>query len=172
MVHASWCHACAVCAGEPVRDEVHHAGAVARARPRPQWPRSAARCSSEALAAVCKNPTSPSFNHYLFEARRGARAAHPAGRPHARPPFSRPPSSPSCRQYWSRTSRNSPLTSFRSLLCWSRCGLRPSPCLHGRLPALISPTLWERSANVPALVRLLQVRCGPCAPASVPRAQS
>lgn len=108
------------------------------------------------LAEVCKNPTNPSFNHYLFESvaallRKGC-SKHP--------------------EYISEyetllfpvvdTVLQLDVVEFApyvfqilALLVESRGLPLPSPYLS-ILPPLLTPDLWRRTANVPALVRLLQ----------------
>ncbi|XP_073388000.1 exportin-2 [Physcomitrium patens] len=108
------------------------------------------------LAHVCKNPTNPSFNHYLFEAvaalLRNACEKDPGQVATFEnllfPVF--------------QTVLENDVTEFApyvfqimSQLLETRRPPIPPTYLH-IFPALLTPLLWQRQANVPGLVRLLQ----------------
>lgn len=108
------------------------------------------------LGEVCKNPRSPGFNHYLFEAIaglvccscRGDAAGCAAAEALLFGPFQ--------AVLAADVQEFAPYVfQVLSLLV----ELRPIPLPGAYLaifPALLAPMLWERPANVPALVRLLQ----------------
>lgn len=121
----------------------------------------AAQCCqmlSEALAAVCNNPTSPSFNHYLFEALAALVRRTLQADPTQAPVFEAA-LFPIMQTVLEQDVQEFSPYVFQILAMLVE--MRPSPLPPAYMavfPALISPTLWERPANVPPLVRLLQVR--------------
>ncbi|CAI7733044.1 unnamed protein product [Closterium sp. NIES-53] len=113
------------------------------------------------LTAACRNPANPSFNHYAFEAvaalvRRAAAEDAPG-----QVPLCEAQVFPLLQLVLDADVHEFAPYAFQllALLIESRSAppLLPLPAAYMALfPALISPTLWERAGNVPALVRLLQ----------------
>jgi len=107
------------------------------------------------LQRVCENPTNPSFNHYMFEAiaalvrslcAAGNSAAVDAFEAMLFPPF----------QYVLQkdVSEFSPYV-FQILAQLLECRTSLSAAYTSLFPPILAPTMWERTANTPALVRLL-----------------
>ncbi|CAI5953901.1 unnamed protein product [Closterium sp. NIES-65] len=113
------------------------------------------------LTAACRNPANPSFNHYAFEAvaalvRRAAAEDAPG-----QVPVCEAQVFPLLQLVLDADVQEFAPYAFQllALLIESRSAppLLPLPAAYMALfPALISPMLWERAGNVPALVRLLQ----------------
>jgi len=111
---------------------------------------------TEALGLVCKNPSNPHYNHYLFESIavliRSACGSDPGNTTAFEellfPPF--------------QTVLQMDVAEFTpyvfqvlaQLLEYRPDGL--SEAYVGLFPPLVQPLLWERKGNVPALTRLLQ----------------
>ena len=148
---------------------------------------------SQMLLAVCKNPTQPGFNHYLFESIaalvRGAGPhtidnSHAAGHVLAAA-HNRTTITCACHCQVKHGCAADPamlgrleeavFPAFQLVLTEDvqefhpyvfqifaqLIELRPPPVASvymQLLPGLLSPTFWERAGNVPALVRLVQVR--------------
>ncbi|GIL79702.1 hypothetical protein Vretimale_12351 [Volvox reticuliferus] len=108
------------------------------------------------LVEVCRNPRNPSFNHYLFESvaaliRHGT-AANPASVTQYEQALF--PAFELVLQQDVQEFHPYVFQVFSQLI-----ELRPAPLPQIYLqifPPLLSPMFWERSGNVPALVRLLQ----------------
>ncbi|KAG2451269.1 hypothetical protein HYH02_003876 [Chlamydomonas schloesseri] len=108
------------------------------------------------LVEVCKNPRNPSFNHYLFESvaaliRHGTAASAAAVADYEQALF---PAFELVLQQDVQEFHPYVFQIFSQLI-----ELRPAPLPQLYLaifPPLLSPVFWERSGNVPALVRLLQ----------------
>lgn len=115
------------------------------------------------LNRVCENPTNPSFNHYMFEtiaslvrslcapsgpnaSSGGVAAAVDGFEGMLFPPFT--------QVLQKDVSEFTPYV-FQILAQLLECRTALSPSYAGLLPPLLAPTMWERPANVPALVRLL-----------------
>lgn len=106
------------------------------------------------LSRVCENPTNPSFNHYMFEAIAAlvrslcasSGAAVDAFEAMLFPPF----------QYVLQkdVSEFCPYV-FQILAQLLECRTSLSPAYASLFPPILAPTMWERGANTPALVRLL-----------------
>ncbi|KAL4452248.1 hypothetical protein ABPG75_007910 [Micractinium tetrahymenae] len=113
---------------------------------------------SQQLLAVCKNPTQPGFNHYLFESvaalvRYGCEADPSAvGQYESQlfPPF-QVVLSEDVQEFHPYVFQI-----FAQLLEVRPPGSPVPDAYHAIFPPLLTPTFWERSGNVPALVRLVQ----------------
>lgn len=108
------------------------------------------------LVEVCKNPRNPGFNHYLFESvaaliRHGTAASPASIADYEAALF---PAFELVLQQDVQEFHPYVFQVFAQLI-----ELRPAPLPAVYLqifPPLLAPTFWERSGNVPALVRLLQ----------------
>ena len=114
----------------------------------------------DCLASVIRNPTNPTFNHYLFEALavllRRATSADPgqvAACEGALFPLMQAVLEQDVQEF-------APYVFQLLALLLETRPLPLPPVYMAVFPALIAPALWERPANVPALVRLLQVQQG------------
>ncbi|XP_042497711.1 exportin-2-like [Macadamia integrifolia] len=119
----------------------------------------ALRCISELtsiLSEVCKNPKNPTFNHYVFEAVAGL----------VRRACEKDPSlisafeaslSPILETILGNDVTEFLPYAFQLLAQLVELNRPPLPLLYMHIfEILLSPETWQRSANVPALVRLLQ----------------
>ena len=106
------------------------------------------------LSRVCENPSNPSFNHYMFEAIAAlvrslcttSAQAVDAFEAMLFPPF----------QYVLQkdVSEFTPYV-FQILAQLLECRPGLSAAYMSLLPPILAPTMWERPANTPALVRLV-----------------
>eukprot|EP00898_Chlorokybus_atmophyticus_P002722 jgi/Chlat1/3450/Chrsp23S03829 len=112
------------------------------------------------LQRVCQNPTHPGFNHYLFESI--AALIRAAGGTDTKLDAATAASLeaalfPVFQIVLEQDIQEFSPYVFQLLAFMAEC--RPAPLSEpylALLPALVSPVLWERPGNVPALVRLLQ----------------
>jgi exportin-2 (importin alpha re-exporter) len=126
---------------------------------------------SAQLLAVCKNPTQPGFNHYLFESvaalvRYGCEADPSAVAQYEAqlfPPF-QVVLSEDVQEFHPYVFQI-----FAQLLEVRPPGTPIPEAYHAIFPPLLTPTFWERSGNVPALVRLLQAYLARAGPDAVSR---
>ncbi|PSC72253.1 Exportin-2 [Micractinium conductrix] len=123
---------------------------------------------SALLLAVCQNPQQPGFNHYLFESvaalvRYGCEV-DPSGGAAATyeqqlfPPF-QVVLSEDVQEFHPYVFQI-----FAQLLESRPAGAPVPDAYHAIFPPLLTPAFWERSGNVPALVRLLQAYISRAAP--------
>ena len=109
------------------------------------------------LTRVCENPTNPSFNHYMFEAiavlvRSLCSGATP--NPAAVDAFEGMLFPPFQHVLQKDVSEFTPYV-FQILAQLLECRSALSPAYQSLFPPILAPTMWERPANTPALVRLL-----------------
>ncbi|KAG6546655.1 hypothetical protein Mapa_011844 [Marchantia paleacea] len=108
------------------------------------------------LGEVCKNPTNPSFNHYLFEAV-AALVRKACGRDSEQVATFETLLFPVVQIVLEQDVTEFAPYVFQILAQLIESRRPPLPSVYiGMFPPLLTPTLWQRSANVPALVRLLQ----------------
>lgn len=113
---------------------------------------------AQILLVVCRNPTQPGFNHYLFESVAAIIRYSCAADPNM---------VGSCEELLfpafqivlqEDVQEFHPYV-FQIFAQLIEARTPPLPAIYSQLfPPLLSPTFWERSGNIPALVRLLQVR--------------
>eukprot|EP00850_Spirogloea_muscicola_P008170 SM000043S15798 [mRNA] locus=s43:232850:238627:+ [translate_table: standard] len=111
---------------------------------------------TEILAAVCKNPTQPNFNHYLFEAV-AALVTRACASDASQTATSEGLLFPIFQMVLQEDIVEFAPYVFQILALLIE--IRSPPLPQGYMaifPPLLTPLLWQRSANVPALVRLLQ----------------
>lgn len=108
------------------------------------------------LARICSNPTNPVFNHYLFETIAAMVHHVSIHNKQAVATFEKLLFEPFQIILQADVQEFAPYVfQILSLLMEVSPGVL-GPQYMGLLRPLLSPTLWERSGNVPALVRLLQ----------------
>ncbi|CAM6129189.1 unnamed protein product [Calypogeia fissa] len=108
------------------------------------------------LMEVCKNPTNPSFNHYLFEAV-AALVRKSCGQDSQQVATFEPLLFPVIQIVLEEDVTEFAPYIFQILAQLIESRGPPLDRVYLQLfPLLLTPTLWQRSANVPALVRLLQ----------------
>ncbi|GFR48907.1 hypothetical protein Agub_g10856 [Astrephomene gubernaculifera] len=108
------------------------------------------------LVEVCRNPRNPSFNHYLFESvaaliRHGTAANAASIAEYEAALF------PAFEMVLQQDVQEFHPYVFQVFSQLIELRSAPLPQLYLQIfPPLLSPVFWERSGNVPALVRLLQ----------------
>lgn len=111
------------------------------------------------LAKICKNPTNPTFNHYLFETIAAIIKSN-SQNPQAVMEFERQLFEPFQIILQADVLEFAPYV-FQILAL--QLEVNPTGGLTSPyktiLPFLLAPALWERTGNIPALVRLLQAYC-------------
>lgn len=106
------------------------------------------------LSRVCENPTNPSFNHYMFEAIAALVRSLCATSPAAVDAFEAMLFPPFQYVLQKDVSEFSPYV-FQILAQLLECRSTLSAAYSSLFPPILAPTMWERGANTPALVRLL-----------------
>ena len=107
------------------------------------------------LTRVCENPTNPSFNHYMFEAIAVlVRSLCAGGNAQAVDAFEGLLFPPFQYVLQKDVSEFTPYV-FQILAQLLECRSALSPAYTSLFPPILAPTMWERPANTPALVRLL-----------------
>eukprot|EP00897_Mesotaenium_endlicherianum_P004221 jgi/Mesen1/3827/ME000207S02837 len=112
---------------------------------------------AQILTRVCRNPTQPSFNHYLFEAVAALVRRVTSVDPSLLPTFEQS-LFPVLQATLEQDIVEFAPYVFQILALLIE--MRPSNLPESYMaifPVLVTPLLWERAANVPALVRLLQI---------------
>ncbi|KAL2612267.1 hypothetical protein R1flu_023959 [Riccia fluitans] len=108
------------------------------------------------LGEVCKNPTNPSFNHYLFEAV-AALVRKACGKDSDQVATFENLLFPVFQIVLEQDVTEFAPYVFQILAQLIESRRPPLPAVYiAMFPPLLTATLWQRSANVPALVRLLQ----------------
>lgn len=108
------------------------------------------------LSVVYKNPTNPSFNHYLFEAIAALVRSSCERSPQLVGSFENK-LFPAFEDILALDVAEFAPYVFQILAQLIEIHNPPLPSTYiATFPPLLNPTLWQRSANVPALVRLLQ----------------
>ena len=108
------------------------------------------------LALVCQNPSKPHFNHYLFESicciiRYSCKVNHQSAAKFEEALF------PIIQSILFQDVAEFLPYIFQILSLLLELRLPPVPPAYMTIyPPLLTPTLWERPGNIPALVRLLQ----------------
>ncbi|KAG2501736.1 hypothetical protein HYH03_000236 [Edaphochlamys debaryana] len=111
---------------------------------------------AEMLVEVCKNPRNPSFNHYLFESvaaliRHGTAANAASIAEYEQRLF------PAFELVLQQDVQEFHPYVFQIFSQLIELRAAPLPATYLAIfPPLLAPVFWERSGNVPALVRLLQ----------------
>ena len=106
------------------------------------------------LGRVCANPSNPSFNHYLFETIASLVRYICAATPAAVDAFEAMLFPPFQQVLQADISEFTPYI-FQVLAQLLECRTGLSPAYESLFPPLLTPTMWERPGNVPALVRLI-----------------
>jgi len=106
------------------------------------------------LARVCSNPTNPTFNHYLFEAVASLVRYICAATPSAVDAFEQLLFPPFQNVLQLDISEFTPYV-FQVLAQLLECRTTLSPAYESLFPPLLTPVMWERPGNIPALVRLV-----------------
>eukprot|EP00727_Mastigamoeba_balamuthi_P006895 m51a1_g2826 hypothetical protein (1019) ;mRNA; f:202592-207604 len=114
------------------------------------------------VKAVLSNPRNPTFNHYLFESiavlARYALQANPAGAASLDAIMM-----PTYQEILGSDVAEFTPYVFQLMALTIEMSEPVSPAYLNVFPSLLTPALWERNGNVPALVRLLQAylrKCG------------
>eukprot|EP00271_Cylindrocystis_brebissonii_P023161 TRINITY_DN9424_c0_g1_i1.p1 TRINITY_DN9424_c0_g1~~TRINITY_DN9424_c0_g1_i1.p1 ORF type:complete len:976 (+),score=170.09 TRINITY_DN9424_c0_g1_i1:234-3161(+) len=111
---------------------------------------------SKILLEVCQNPRNPTFNHYLFEAV-AALIRRSALQDQAQIALFEESLFPVLQTVLGQDVQEFAPYVFQVLALLVESRRPPLPESYLRIfPPLVTPLLWERPANVPALVRLLQ----------------
>ncbi|CAG9460697.1 unnamed protein product [Pedinophyceae sp. YPF-701] len=115
------------------------------------------------LLDVCKNPTNPAFSHFLFEALAALIRFTAASNAAAIEGFEAG-LHPAFNHVLQEDVQEFAPYVFQVLAQMLELRPAPVPAYYMQLlPPLLSPTLWERTGNIPALARLLTAylrRCG------------
>ena len=106
------------------------------------------------LSRVCENPTNPSFNHYMFEAIAALVRSLCASSPAAVDAFEAMLFPPFQYVLQKDVSEFCPYV-FQILAQLLECRSSLSAAYASLFPPILAPTMWERGANTPALVRLV-----------------
>jgi len=111
---------------------------------------------TNSLARVCKNPSNPNFNHYLFESIASLVNAVCRTNPSATTEFESLLFPPFEAVLSMDVAEFTPYVFqiLAQLLLYRPDGV--SPAFASLLPPVLDPAVWSRKANVPALVLLLQ----------------
>lgn len=108
------------------------------------------------LVRVCRNPSNPLFNHFLFESLAATVKFICQANPHATADFEERLMPPFEGVLSLDVAEFTPYVFqiLAQLLLYRPDGL--SPAFVGLFPPLLTASLWERKANIPGLVLLLQ----------------
>lgn len=106
------------------------------------------------LTRVCKNPSNPSFNHYMFEAIAALVRSLCASSAQAVDAFEAMLFPPFQYVLQSDVTEFTPYV-FQILAQLLECRSSLSPAYLSLFAPILAPTMWERPANTPALVRLV-----------------
>ena len=106
------------------------------------------------LGRVCANPSNPSFNHYLFETIASLVRYICAATPTAVDAFEGMLFPPFQQVLQADIAEFTPYV-FQVLAQLLECRPSLSAAYESLFPPLLTPTMWERPGNIPALVRLI-----------------
>eukprot|EP00955_Chlamydomonas_euryale_P098806 365171-Chlamydomonas_euryale.AAC.10 len=111
------------------------------------------------LVEVCKNPKNPGFNHYLFESVAALIKHVTAANPATIATFEQM-LFPAFNLVLQQDVQEFHPYVFQVFAQLIELHSKPLPAVYMQIfPPLLSPVFWERSGNIPALVRLIQP-CG------------
>ncbi|KAG1661631.1 hypothetical protein FOA52_002861 [Chlamydomonas sp. UWO 241] len=115
---------------------------------------------AQMLVEVCKNPKNPGFNHYLFESVAALIKHATASNPAMIDTFEQM-LFPAFNHVLAQDVQEFHPYVFQVFAQLIELRAKPLPAVYLQIfPPLLSPVFWERSGNIPALVRLMQVRFG------------
>mmetsp|Transcript_33790 Transcript_33790/g.100617 ORF Transcript_33790/g.100617 Transcript_33790/m.100617 type:complete len:935 (-) Transcript_33790:308-3112(-) len=111
---------------------------------------------AQMLVEVCKNPKNPGFNHYLFESVAALIKHVTAANPATIATFEQM-LFPAFNLVLQQDVQEFHPYVFQVFAQLIELHSKPLPAVYMQIfPPLLSPVFWERSGNIPALVRLIQ----------------